>query len=155
MEQFTVPQFIDVEDKVVGPLSVRQFLLMLAAFGLSFLYYKIFVFTVFIILAVLTVALGGAFAFVKINGVYLHYFLLNFLQVLRYPSIRVWARQVTKDEGVEPELELFKSDKVVPRGFTSSHLNQLSLIVDTKGYYAGGDEDVDIFSTSAKPKDIY
>jgi hypothetical protein len=77
MEQFTVPQFIDVEDKVVGPLSVRQFITLLATFGLCFLLYKIFVFTVFLILAIITIIIGGCFTFVKVSGVPLHYFLLN------------------------------------------------------------------------------
>lgn len=155
MEQFTVPQFIDVEDKVIGPLSVRQFLLLLLSFGACFLFYKIFVFTVFVILSIITVVIGGAFAFVKINGVPLHYFLLNFAQVLRMPGVRVWGRNYSSADETEPEIEIFKSDKVVPRGFTSSHLNQLSLIVDTRGYYSGDSEETDIFSTSAKPRDIF
>jgi hypothetical protein len=29
--QFVVPQFIDVEDKIIGPISVRQFLTLLVA----------------------------------------------------------------------------------------------------------------------------
>jgi len=155
MEQFTVPQFIDVEDKVVGPLSVRQFLILLVSFGACFAYYKIFVFTVFAILSLITVVIGGAFAFVKVSGVPLHYFLLNFAQALRYPGVRVWARYYAGKMEEEPELELFKSDKVTPRGFTSSHLNQLSLIVDTRGYYAGDSDETDIFSLTTKTKDIF
>ena len=31
MEQITVPQFLDVEDKIIGPITVRQFLEMLIA----------------------------------------------------------------------------------------------------------------------------
>jgi hypothetical protein len=29
MQQFVVPQFIDVEDKIIGPISVRQFLTLM------------------------------------------------------------------------------------------------------------------------------
>ncbi|HRH22055.1 MAG TPA: PrgI family protein [bacterium] len=154
MQQFTVPQFIDVEDKVVGPLSVRQFLTLLGTFGLCFLFYKIFVFTVFVILTVIAVGIGASFAFVKISGVPLHYFLVNFAQSLRHPPIRVWAHDNSLVDD-EPEIEVFKSDKVAPRGFTSSHLNQLSLIVDTRGYYSGESEETDIFSVNSKVKDIF
>ena len=29
MDRFVVPQFIDVEDKIFGPVTVRQFLILL------------------------------------------------------------------------------------------------------------------------------
>ena len=32
MEQFVVPQFIDAEDKILGPLTGRQFVIMLLVF---------------------------------------------------------------------------------------------------------------------------
>ena len=37
MQQFTVPQFIDVEPKIIGPITTRQFLIFLAA-GLMLLF---------------------------------------------------------------------------------------------------------------------
>ncbi len=37
MQQFVVPQFIDVEDKILGPLTVRQFLIMLVSCLICFL----------------------------------------------------------------------------------------------------------------------
>ena len=36
--RFTVPQFIDVEDKIFGPLTTRQFLIMLVV-GATLAYY--------------------------------------------------------------------------------------------------------------------
>ena len=155
MQQFTVPQFIDVEDKIVGPLSVRQFLTLLATFGLCFLFYKIFVFTVFLILSIIAVIIGGCFAFVKVSGVPLHYFLLNFGQSLRHPPIRVWANYADPLTDTDPEIDLFTGEKAPARGFSSSHLNQLALIVDTRGYYQGDDDSTDIFSANPKNKDIF
>ena len=35
--QFKVPQFIDMEDKIVGPLTLKQFAYILGAGGFSFL----------------------------------------------------------------------------------------------------------------------
>jgi len=147
MEQFTVPQFIDVEDKVVGPLSVRQFLILLGAFGLCFLFYKVFVFIYFVIGSVISVVLGGAFAFVKVSGVPLHYFLINFITAFRYPSVRVWARDMTHDFDEAPEVSIYHPDKAPERSFSSSHLNQLALIVDTRGYYGGEQDDIDIIAS--------
>ena len=40
MQQFVVPQFIEVEDKILGPITVRQFLIMLIAGILIFIVYR-------------------------------------------------------------------------------------------------------------------
>ena len=45
MQQFTVPQFIDVEDKIIGPITTRQFVIMLAGFTLIGISYKLFDFS--------------------------------------------------------------------------------------------------------------
>ena len=34
MQMFTVPQFIDVEDKIIGPITTRQFIICLVGLGL-------------------------------------------------------------------------------------------------------------------------
>lgn len=149
MDQFTVPQFIDVEDKVVGSLSVRQFLILLAAGGLGFVYYKLFYFVYFVSFTVLTVLLAGVFAFVKIGGVAFHYFLLNFFQVFKKPRIRVWAKEF--DSNTEETLDpvSYQAEPLAPRSFTSSHLNQLALIVDTRGYYTGETDEVNILEQTS------
>ena len=48
MQQFVIPQFIDVEDKIIGPITVRQFIIMLAGGGLVFISYKLSDFTLFL-----------------------------------------------------------------------------------------------------------
>lgn len=44
MQQFLVPQFIDVENKIIGPLTVRQFVIFLIAAGFIFLVLKFLLF---------------------------------------------------------------------------------------------------------------
>lgn len=39
--QFQVPQFIDVEDKIFGPLTFKQFIYLIGAGGATFIIYKI------------------------------------------------------------------------------------------------------------------
>ncbi len=39
--QFQVPQFIDVEDKLFGPLTFKQFIYVLGAGGAAFIIYKL------------------------------------------------------------------------------------------------------------------
>ncbi len=66
--QFKVPQFIDMEDKIVGPLTLKQFAYILGAGGFSFLIWTFI--SIKIIAVILIIPVGGFFlalAFVKIN----------------------------------------------------------------------------------------
>ncbi len=67
--QFRVPQFIDMEDKVVGPLTLKQFGYILGAGGFSFIIWTFI--SIKIIAVVLILVVSGLFlslAFVKINN---------------------------------------------------------------------------------------
>lgn len=66
--QYQVPQFIETEDKVVGPFSLRQFFYVGAAALVSGICYFLLATWLFFIVAF--VLIGGALAlsFVKING---------------------------------------------------------------------------------------
>ena len=66
--QYQVPQFIDVEDKIVGPLTLRQFLYLAAGFLISFSAFFVLKFFVWLLLALIVGSCAIAFAFVKYNG---------------------------------------------------------------------------------------
>lgn len=147
MQQFTVPQFIDVEDKVIGPLSVRQFIILIVAGLFCVLYYKVFDFTLFLMSSIITILIGATFAFVKISGMDFHYFLLNLLITLSRPGLRVWNHWWINVP--EEKMEVFVAPpQRLPRLYNMSHLNKLSLIVDTKGYYAGTGDNQNIYRAS-------
>lgn len=66
--QFKVPQFIDMEDKIVGPLTLKQFVYILGAGGFSFLLWTFI--PIKIIAVILIIPVGGFFlalAFIKVN----------------------------------------------------------------------------------------
>jgi len=73
MNKFLVPQFIEVEAKIFGPITVRQFLILLAAGLLIFISYKLADFTLFIIITLFLGLFAITFAFVKVNGQNFHY----------------------------------------------------------------------------------
>lgn len=142
MQQFTVPQFIDVEDKIIGPITARQFVIMLGGFMAMVLFYKFFDFSLFIGSSILTFAVTGMFAFFKINGMPFHFFVLNFFETSKKSKIRVWLNQNDQyipDETVKTSKEFLPAPK---KQFNSSRLSELALIVDTRGAYRGEDERV-------------
>ncbi len=142
MMQFTVPQFIDVEDKIIGPITVRQFVIMLVTALLIAVGYRIFDFALFIVVGLALFAVGTTFAFVKINGAAFHFFLLNLIQTLKKPRLRVWCKDDTLSIGLEFD-SMAAPEAAIPSGrqYSQSRLNELSLIVDTQGSYQGESSD--------------
>ncbi|NCN25622.1 hypothetical protein COT94_03215 [Candidatus Falkowbacteria bacterium CG10_big_fil_rev_8_21_14_0_10_37_14] len=155
MQQFTVPQFIDVEAKIVGPLSIRQFLVLMVGGIFVVIFYRIFDFSLFLVSAILTIMLAAIFAFTKIRGMDFHYFLLCFIQTTGKPMIRTWNRVPEMDNHDDLIPPSGRSNNS-PRRFTTSHLNKLSLIVDTKGYYSSEDagSDINVYRKGQEPEDM-
>ncbi len=139
MDQFLVPQFIDVEDKIFGPVTTRQFIILLVAGLMIFIIFKIADFWLFVFLLVLIGGLALVIAFVKINGQTFHYFLLNVIQTVKNPSRRIWRKDYPKKElerlrklgSEQPVVEIVKETKHI----SYNRLRDLTLIVNTGGYY--------------------
>ena len=74
--RYSVPQFIDVEDKIIGPISVRQFVTIIVGAALLFISFRLLNFLIFALVGVFIFALTGVVAFARINGRPFHYFLL-------------------------------------------------------------------------------
>jgi hypothetical protein len=138
MQQFTVPQFIDVESKIIGPLTVRQFVIILSAAIICAIGYKLFDFSLFVTMTVIILIIAGTFSFVKVNGRPFHFFILNGVQTLRRPRLRIWNNRLLAAE--QPE-KITVTPAVAPiaekKAYKTSRLAELALVVDTKGRYKG------------------
>ena len=138
-DQFGVPQFIDVEDKIFGPVTTRQFIILLVGGLLVFISFKLADMALFIFLLSLIGGSSLVLAFVKINGQLFHFFLLNIIQTLKRPSLRIWDKnykdaelKILIKEGVAEEV--IEEIKRVPK-ISYNRLRDLSLTVNTGGYY--------------------
>ncbi len=65
--QFKVPQFIDIEDKVVGNLSFRQFSYLAGGAGLCYISIKLLPGFVSLFLVPALAGLALSLAFIKVN----------------------------------------------------------------------------------------
>ena len=115
--RFTVPQFIEHEPKIVGPLTFKQFMFIGGAAVACFVVYFSAPFTVFIISCFVFEGIAFAFAFLKINGIPLSAMLINFLKFNLSPRMYLWKKgegpigtvvggKLTKEEIPEDELPL-------------------------------------------------
>lgn len=144
MLQFTVPQFIDVEPTIIGPITIRQFLTIVAGGIIAGASYKIFDFSLFLAISIVTAILVLLFGFYKVNGRPLHYFCLNVIQTLKKPSLRVWNHKATDNINMKVENIGFRDIIPQKEAYENSRLAELSLVVDTKGKYKQLDEVEDI-----------
>jgi len=142
MQQFVVPQFIDVEDKIIGPVTTRQFLIILVAAVIIFLSYRFGDFAFFIFSLVLFGGLGLVFSFVKINGQTFHYFVLNIIQSARKPSLRVWHKGHNKKEllALLNNIDIITEMEIKKKKVQRKHIRDLALLVNTGGFYRPGDD---------------
>jgi hypothetical protein len=90
--QFQVPQFIETEDKIVGPLTLKQFVYMGAAAGIDFLLFFALETWLWFIFAFIITALGVGLAFIKINGRPLVSVILSALKFYWSPQTFVWQQ---------------------------------------------------------------
>ncbi|OGY41783.1 MAG: hypothetical protein A2Y82_02840 [Candidatus Buchananbacteria bacterium RBG_13_36_9] len=134
LSHFLVPQFIDVESKIIGPITTRQFLIMMIAGMLDFIFYKLFYFNTFIVIAVLLTGSFAVVAFLKINGMPFHFFFLNLVQTLRRANLRVWAKEIINALPPKEKAEV-KKEILTKKPLEMSRLSSLSLIVNTGGAY--------------------
>ena len=66
--RYQVPQFIEVEDKIFGPLTFKQFIYLAGAGGICLLFFTLLPLYFAVLCMIPFVALGFALAFYKING---------------------------------------------------------------------------------------
>lgn len=135
MQQFVVPQFLDVESKIIGPLTVRQFLIFIVGSGLIFIVFKLATFWMAAIEGLLIFAITGVFAFLKINGRPFHFFLVNMLATLKRPTMKIWRKEYNPKDYVQEKKKEAVRKMVVKKRLTQSRLSDLSLVVDTGGAY--------------------
>lgn len=139
--RFIVPQFIDAEDRIWGPITVRQFAIVIVGALFIFISYRLSDFALFLTQTIVIVLLIILFAFAKINGAPFHMFLLNMIQTLKRPKIRIWKKEYIKVEEFRGKDENIKAEVYVPKPpLANRKLSELSLIIDTGGVYRGEQE---------------
>lgn len=91
--RFNLPQFIEVEDKIIGPLTLKQFL-FLAMGGLLLVFvWFFFKLWLFILIVLPIAAIAASFAFLKVSGLSFGKFLSAFVNYHLKPRLYVWKKK--------------------------------------------------------------
>ncbi len=136
--RFTVPQFIDYEAKIVGPLTFRQFVYVGIAGAVCFVLYFTAPFSLFLISCFV---LGGgalAFAFIKIGGRSLPTILANLLRFSLTPKMYIWRKKETlvtvykKKVSASVESTADKEEELPLKIAEKSRLKKMKIQIETK-----------------------
>lgn len=127
--QFAVPQFVDVRDKVFGPLTTQQFLYSVAGIGLGLIEFFTLPVPIFVILVIPTVAIFGALAFYKVNGRPFYFFVVNVFGFLIHPTRRLWHRDPLLPK-TRASLKGPREEKIQRGNLKKEGLSRLSHILD-------------------------
>src|SRR3989344_7814914 len=93
---FQVPQFIEVEDKIIGPFTFKQFIYIAGGAGLSFILFKIFPLFISVFLIAPVAALSLALAFYRMND-------QPFIQVLQSMLTYTFGKKLYTWEKAPPQ----------------------------------------------------
>ena len=155
--QFPVPQFIDVEDKIIGPLTLKQFGFVAGGGVIILLFFKLIGVGVFFYILSLPVAcLSLILAFASFNGRKLYDFLPVMLNFFRSDKVLVFQQRSSGEQiNIKPigeeTLAVFNKNKEnaaaasVPEESVQSRLRRIALQLDQKN-----SEEVDVIKTIRK-----
>ncbi len=124
-----MPQFIDIEDKIFGPFTFKQFIYLAGGAGAAYALYKFLPTLIAILLILPIVAVALALTFYKVNG-------KPFIEVLQawfvYTTknkLFIWKQrppEKTKEKAPEPKAPSLAG---IPR-LTESRLSDISWSLD-------------------------
>ncbi len=130
---FNVPQFIDVEDKIAGPLTWRQLLWMIGMGAVLLTFFNLFDTSLFIIIAIPTILFFVLFAFYRPNGFSMVTFAFYALLFLFRPKVSVWQRPAkARPIAKEPEKQ-GASPNINSKQIELERLKALASILDSRG----------------------
>jgi hypothetical protein len=111
---------------------------MTIAIVLTVVEFKIFTFLFFIVFGIFTLGIAAILAFARVNGRPIHFFMLNFVQTIKRPMLRVWNKASYVMGVSEVKSEIKKEVKKVTEQkeiISGSRLQDLSLLINTGGVY--------------------
>jgi len=155
MGQYKVPQDVETEDKILGPLSIKQFIYVIIGLLWAFLMWRIFS-TYVIVAVVLSIPVTGFFlllGFGRREGVPFEDYVVASIRFLVVPRKRIWIKDDTKEHIIKKSPNEAVKAKESKKEVSAGQLKQLATIIDTRGNFKDpsiqislDDNDAEIYS---------
>lgn len=134
MPLYTVPKFLEVEMKIAGPFTFKQFLIILLAIGGLILAFNYLPRSFFFLFLFVFVAAIFVFNLIKVEGVKLYEVLFEGIIFLFSPKVIFWEKEKTRQRPIfqETTFELAKPKKDI-RFRKGGKLEKMKLYIQTQG----------------------
>ena len=150
--RFQVPQFIEIEDKIFGPFTFKQFVYLSGGGGIVFLLYQALPLYVAVFFILPIIALSGMLAFYKINERPFILALESSVKHLLSTKLYTWKRIPKKNaEEVPPEKKQV-AESIIPK-LSEGKLKDIAWSLDVHESIYASEEKVVRERTVNEPKE--
>jgi len=129
--QFKVPQFLDIEDKIFGPFTFREFVYLAGGAGLCFVLYKLLGLLLGAIPILLVAGFSGALIFYRPNSKPFLNLIESGFKYFTQDKLYIWKRK--KSSTTNDKLKITNEDKdqiMYGNKLTGSKLRDLAWSLD-------------------------
>ena len=130
--RFQVPQFIEVEDKIFGPLTFKQFIYIAGGVGICVLAFTFLPNFLAALIALPAAALAGALAFYKYNSKPFISFLEAFMNYSFKSKLYVWKKTENQPEKAASAKGFGEPRQIYVPKLSESKLRDLTWSLDIK-----------------------
>lgn len=138
--QYQVPQFVDVEDKIFGPLTAKQFLMFVMNALIVAGFYVAFPLPVTVALSIPVTIFVLLLAFYKVNGRSFVWFLYAVFHFLFTGKLFIWERRgetpkilISSVQAIEAALARRGLKLATRVTLSTARVQRLAQILDTSG----------------------
>jgi hypothetical protein len=125
-----IPQFIEIEDKVIGPLTIKQFLYLSGGAAAAFIAWTLLPRFLAIAVAIPIAGLAFALSFYKVNGKPFIFMVENAFNFLFSTKIYIWKKkEKLPEKGDRPSEDPNYQQVYVPR-LSESKLKNITWSLD-------------------------
>ena len=128
--RYQVPQFIEFESKIIGPLTFKQFIYLLGGTGGTYILFKIFGIFPGILFIIALWVLAGSLAFVKINNKDFVDILAAWFSYFTKSKLYIWKKVDKPVTAEEIKEETKTADSFLAPSLSQSKLKDLAWSLD-------------------------
>ncbi len=127
--RFKVPQFIDVEDKIFGPFTFKQFIYLIGGAGICFILYKALPLVIAFLFIIPVAGLAAALTFYQVNGKPFIFILESSVKYFFQNKLYLWKKAPKKPGEKKSEISNTSTENLVPH-LSDSKLKDISWSLD-------------------------
>ncbi len=128
--RFQVPQFIEIEDKIFGPLTLKQFIYLAGGGGISFVAYTVLPLIAAIPVILVLVGFSFALAFYKVHNRFPFIYLVEAAtKYFTSNKLYIWKKEEKKAAPIDEKARELQKVMTVPK-ISESKLKDLTWSLD-------------------------